>query len=78
MKPRTVAIILIVLYLIAGTIDYAAAKVSHLMLLEISSFPASMEECLRARPDLGRPSGVVSFQNGSDAPWHHRRCTYAP
>ena len=76
MRPRTAAIILIVLYLIVGTIDYAAAKVSHLMLLEISSLPASMEECLRARPDLGRPAHVVSLQNGTLTPWHRRTCIY--
>ena len=75
MSPRTAAIILVVLYLIVGTIDYAAAKVSHLMLLEVSSFPASMEECERARPDLGRPAHVVSFQNATPV-WHHRTCIY--
>jgi len=75
-RPLWIALFLIVCYLIVGTIDYAAAKVSHLILLDISSQPATLDECQRAAPGRGRPVHVVSFQNGSDAPWHHRRCTY--
>ena len=59
---------------VAGSIDYAAARVSELILLENSSQPASLGEAQRARPELGRPWGCISYQHWSDAPWHHRTC----
>lgn len=47
-----------------------------LVLLEPSSSPATFEECARARPELGRPMSVVSLQNGTGTPWHHRMCIW--
>ena len=47
-----------------------------LVLLLPSSNPATFEECMRARPDLGRPVRVTSKQNGTNTPWHHRTCAF--
>lgn len=46
------------------------------LLLETSSMPATMEECMRARPDLGRPVHVISKQGRTNEPWHHRMCMW--
>lgn len=47
-----------------------------LLLLEPSSEAATLDECQRERPNLGRPVRVISLQNGSGTPWHHRVCTF--
>lgn len=51
-----------------------AAVVGIVLLLETSMHPATMDECVKVRPDLGRPDRVISRQNGSATPWHHRTC----
>lgn len=48
----------------------------HRVLLETSMQPATLEECERAHPKRPRPDGVISLQNGSLTPWHHRTCMY--
>ena len=64
----------------------AAAIISHnearagadfRVLLEPSSEPATLNECQRERPDLGRPVGSISFQHRSNEPWFRRICIYA-
>lgn len=45
-------------------------------LLEDSSLAASMEECLRTYPTLGRPIMVTSRQQRSNEPWFRRTCIY--
>lgn len=52
----------------------ARAQGNVLLLLETSMLPATMDECRRARPDLWRPTRVISKQNGTGTPWHHRTC----
>lgn len=47
------------------------------VLLETSMEPATLNECQRRSPNLPRADGVVSFQNGSMTPYHHRTCFYA-
>ena len=47
------------------------------VLLEPSSEPATINECQRERPDLGRPVGSISFQHRSNEPWFRRICIYA-
>ena len=54
----------------------ARAAPATLVLLEPSSQAATLDECQRRRPDLGRPSRVISLQNGSLTNWHHRVCTW--
>jgi hypothetical protein len=71
-----VVLFLVVCYALAGTMDYAAARVSGLMLLENSMLPASLEECERARPGAGRPARVMSKQQRTNEPWHHRTCAW--
>ena len=48
----------------------------HRVLLETSMEPATLDECKRTIPNRPRPHQVVSFQNGSATPWHHRICYY--
>lgn len=67
---------LLLCYAVAGTVDFAAAKVSHRILLETSSQPATLDECQRSFPGRGRPREVISLQNGADSPWHHRTCFF--
>ena len=55
----------------------ARAAPMKMVLLEPSSQAATLDECQRTHPKLGRPHQVVSFQNGSGTNWHHRTCYYA-
>lgn len=66
------------LFLIAWAISMneARAQGDTVILLENSMTPATFDECQRTRPDLGRPWRVVSKQQGSGTPWHHRICTW--
>ena len=47
-----------------------------LVLLEPSMVAATLDECQRARPDLGRPTRVISKQARSNEPWFARTCVY--
>ena len=64
-------------FCVAGSIDYAAAQAMRLIMLETSSQPVTLDEAQRSHPKLGRPRWCVSFQNGTDAPWHHRTCAWS-
>lgn len=55
----------------------ASPKETSPLLLPNSSEPLTMDECQRAAPHRGRPQHVVSFQNGTGTPWHHRTCTWS-
>ena len=44
------------------------------LLLENSSSPASLIECARARPDLGKPSFTISHRARTGEPWYWRTC----
>lgn len=71
-----VGLFLILCYIIVGTIDHAAARASHLMLLENSALPVSGDECERAAPSRGRPDWTVSKQQRTGDPYHHRFCAW--
>ena len=62
--------------LVIGWACAYAAPATVLRLLEDSGNPATLGECQRAYPSLGRPTGCVSLQNGEQTPWHHRVCIY--
>ena len=62
-------------------VKWARAATSHgqrveRVLLENSSRPADFDECQRTHKGRPRTLQVVSFQNGSATPWHHRTCYY--
>ena len=76
-RPRTAVLILIVLYLIVGTIDHVAARTTWFLLLENSSRPATLGECQRRHPSMGRPQATISYQQRSGEPWHHRTCAWS-
>lgn len=75
-RPWKVFVFLGLCYLIAGTIDHAAAQVSHLMRLENSALPAGASECARAALGRGRPDWTVSHQHRSREPWLRRTCAW--
>ena len=54
----------------------ASPKETKLVLLETSMEPLTLDECQRARPDLGRPHRVISKQARSNEPWFARTCVY--
>lgn len=80
----------LILFLAIGTVgnfDYADALATgaeeknarvHRALLETSGHPATLDECQRAHPNKPRADGVISLQNGSGTPWHHRICWWLP
>ena len=70
-----ILVFLVLIYIIVGTMDYASAKVSALILLDPSMQPAYLAECQRAHP-TGKPVWSVSRQSRSNEPWHHRFCLY--
>ena len=70
-----ILVFLVLIYIIVGTMDYASAKVSALILLDPSMQPAYLAECQRAHP-AGTPVWSVSRQDRSNEPWHHRFCLY--
>lgn len=73
-RSAYIAAFLIADCLLVGTLDYAYAQVSHLMLLENSSQPAWGDECERA---FGvRPDFTVSRQDRTGEPHHHRTCGF--
>lgn len=76
--PWSVIALLWLMVLGLALIGFAAQAQGRtfLVLLEPSSFPATLDECQRARPDLGRPTGANSLQNGSGTPWHRRSCCW--
>lgn len=82
-RPALVFAFLLALYVLVGTLDCrwneACARAARpvVILLETSGEPATLGECERARPELGRPQGCVSFQNGYGTSWHHRSCWWA-
>ena len=76
LRPRWAAAIIVVCYLIAGTIDGAVERSIELERLENSSRPATPRECAKARPGLGRPDWVVSHQHRSGEPWMRRTCAW--
>lgn len=45
-------------------------------LLPNSMQAATLDECQKARPDLGRPHATSSQQSRSGEPWHHRFCWF--
>lgn len=75
-RPLWIGVFLIVCYAVVGTIDHAAAEVSHLLMLENSMLPATFDECERASPDRGRPRRATSRQQRTNEPWHHRTCLW--
>ena len=51
---------------------YKIKTIAIVVLLEISMVPATLDECQKARPDLGRPDRVTSKQQRTNEPWYHR------
>lgn len=76
--PWKIFVFLALCYLVVGTIDYAAARSSVQILLDVSTRPADWDECWRAAPELGRPDYTISFQGGNPAydnsVWFRRTC----
>lgn len=68
----------VALFVIAWTLSQIDARATTvtIIMLDSSSNPATLDECQRARPQLQRPQRVISLQNGTGTPWHHRVCTY--
>ena len=71
-------IVLLIVLVFAWIIGANEARAQGLfaVLLENSMDAATLDECQRAYPKRPRPSGVVSRQNGTGTPWHHRTCLY--
>lgn len=73
-RPSTAMLVIFGCYVLAGTLDYEAAKADAWILLENSAKPASLDECQRAAPERPRPDWSVSRQQRTGDPWHHRMC----
>ena len=72
-------VVLLILVMIGYVIqrNEARAARAEAVLLEPSAYPATLDECQRTHKTRPRPVGVISRQNGSGTPWHHRICFYA-
>lgn len=63
----------VIVLAVVGAID-ASAAVRATVYLDHSSRAASLDECQRAAPELGRPSWTVSQRKFSNRPWTKRVC----
>ena len=63
----------VIVLAVVGAIDASAAG-RAIVYLDPSSKAATLDECQRAAPELGRPSWSVSQRKFSNRPWTKRVC----
>lgn len=66
--------LLIVALILTAIMEGRAVASSTTVYLDPSHNAATLDECQRAAPDLGRPSWTVSQRKFSNRPWTKRVC----